>query len=653
MTEPAVALEGTPLAEYVQEHGLENWGIEPGPGLDTHVGPKRRTFQGLAPLPLILTADRGRARLRRDRFRALVSRALASRLSEHETAQFLERFRYALVSSDLLDERVNFYRAREVPISDSDLLGPIDIDQPSANITGNNQTGTRPPGRHGHGRCKSVLVDLSFLPPPSQRYWVGGGGCIVALTTLVRWGIRNGRVRPSSGAVIVLVLCVVLFLYAHSRRRTLRMLRTQAIALCSRFVQANYALDAAVAKATNTILQVEVLSKGYRLGANAPGLDSQSLAKHVRSSVAASIYLAMSSLWDALVQLAPLTNQLDLERYLDIYNVRASDVMDGQHHPMDDDSFGLDDSILSWGPSLIGTPEQFYGAAGSSASIHRLKHEYSKLHLLRRSLMCVLLSMPSEGNCASPELGAWKAVVDNISSFTKLANELSATLSKHNTPPQFPIYEDTIEKTTTTNQTHDIRTHARSLHQVSAALHNLTGQLHVLGEAVDIDDDRLYYNTFQSMGTEIQMLLDSWERGFRELDSPVDQELDQVGDIDEVNGVNRTADESDELEEADYEEREVDSKRMSTATLATAVADDSFLSKFHARSVSTATTVIQGVADDDKRSSRSTIPRAERIKMRHQAEAARKEKGAEQATRQHFIVELDNVLRNRSSSTTP
>lgn len=595
MADEDIVYEDTPLADYLEEHdsdeGLSNWGIEP-----------RKVKRGLGPIPLILTAEHGRARLRRDRFRGLLNQAVKSTISDAETGEFLERFRYTLVSSDLLDDRGHHYYFQQ------------DISGKGTRCEANIGKAARDKRRRRVLFCDDG--PWSFLK--YQKSWAGGGGCIVVLATLLTWGIRHGRIRhgASNVAVVVIILTIVLFLYAHSRRRRLRLLRAKAVSHVSQFIANNQEFDVAVGKCVNFIMQVELLSRGYYLNGQGKNshLDSKTLGKHIRASVSAGLYLAMNVYLDAINELAHYADQLDLERYLDMYDLSPADVAE------------LDTNVSDEG--------SYFGASANNASVQHLKLEFNKLHTLRRALMCILLSIPSTGKCTSRELASWTALVDNVQSISNLVLELANTVTRDNlSPPN--IIEDTATTSEGKNEGRIARKHARSLNQLVGSIQNLNAHLELLSESTE--DDAMYYRSFQSMGTEIQLLLEAWERGFKNMEEPINDATTRNN----ANGTNTrplsmlTEDETTTLgggDESDFSPRlSMDSPRLS----------------MHSRTDSTATTVFQTVVEEDEKLQQPTMSRADRIKLMHQTEATRK---AAASTRRNFIVELDNVLTARKKS---
>lgn len=604
--------KGTPLAEYLEENGLSNWGIEEPSNASTNASNNKRTIRGLGPIPLILTADRGKAKLRRDRFRGLLNQAVKATISEQETGEFLERFRYILVSSDLLDDRGHHYYYQQ------DISGKGTRCEASINKA--SQDHRRKRILHGDDGPWTIMKQ--------QRHWVGGGGCIVVLATLLTWGIRNGRIRGNNSvAAIVVILCIVLFLFSHSRRRRLRLLRAKAVSYASQFIQSNQEFDVAVGKCVNFIMQVELLSRGYYLnGQNkSANLDSKTLGKHIRGSVSAGFYLAMNAYMDAINELTEHVNQLDLERYLDMYDLSPGEI-----------------SELGWKINEQHHSNSYYGASGSNASVQSLKQEFNKLHTLRRALMCVLLSIPSTGKCSSEEISSWTASIDHIQSISNLVTELSKTITKDNLSPPCIVPESNNNESdnTNTNTGNVARKHTRSLNQLVGSIQNLNAHLELLSESTD--DDTMYYRSFQSMGTEVQLLLEAWERGFKNLEEPIVNESPSPKEEDsEINTLVEDFPTSPRISEP------MDSPRMSMHSRT-----DSNMTRLsmHSRTDSNATTLFQAVVEEEDKmpppppTNNNNLSRAERIKMMHQAEHNKKSAAS---TRRNFVVELDNVLTRR------
>ncbi|CAN6619319.1 hypothetical protein TRVA0_007S03092 [Trichomonascus vanleenenianus] len=626
-----VVFENTPLAEYLEDEDeafLSNWGIEP---------ETRRQFSGFGTLPLMLNAESGKARLRRDRFRNLVRKALQATLSEAETAQFLERFRYAIVSSELLDGRVSIHHHQLHNTHAKAITTTNDFDD--TNNT-NKHTNSSNSTNHTNNERTNILLGedgpWSIIKMQKKQHWVGGGGCIVVIVALLSWGVKRKTLNASSTTtVLVVLLCMSLYLFAHSRRRTVRLLRAKAVAYASHFVANNKQFDHAVGRCLSLILEVELLSQGYRAElspAVGSGIDSRAMAKHLRSSLSAALYLILTSYLEGINEILPHCVTLDLMRYLDIYDVDASEL-------------GFDRQTVS----LEISRDDFYGVHGANVPIAHLRAEFNKLHLLRRFYMCCLLSLTSRDDFAG-EIACWSCAVHQLRDISDLVLQLSRTIlnSRHvlneanaAKKTSLPVRRDT-----------DWRGHFRSLNEISCTLQHIEARLQVLS---DTDDSADYYQNYEMVGTEIQHLAATWERGFKDLSKPEPPPCEPAVVADPPPQHSRTF--------------SMDSdSTMGPFSSGTTLADgESMLRPFsprmdmmmmerlgHRRTDTTSTassmTIFQGIAEDDKlgpSGRNSRMSRTDRIKMMHQAREAEATRKAQQMTRQNFVNELDSVLRHR------
>lgn len=165
-----------------------------------------------------------------------------ARLSQGENTGFLERFRYILIASQLLNETINvshYNRKAE------HMAAPSEDDSDST----------------------------AFFGPrfAKARFWAGNSFCIGVVTVLVGWVLRWGEENPgavSKGRAALALLgtsIVGIFLFTHARRRWLRTLRGRAIELANQYVESSQNFDILVSDAVTFIQEVELVSRGYRL----------------------------------------------------------------------------------------------------------------------------------------------------------------------------------------------------------------------------------------------------------------------------------------------------------------------------------------------------------------------------------------------------
>lgn len=156
-----------------------------------------------------------------------------SRLGRADNARFLERFRYLIVASQLLNT-------------------------------------------HSYlGQATHPSHDTAF-PSPGQpqiyAYTAAGAAGTASTAFFLVWSIHWARGGASttvgSGRIIVLLIVITLFAivpYTYMRRQWLRYLRQQSIAEISEFITKAHGFDRAAAGALTLVQEVELVSRGYRV----------------------------------------------------------------------------------------------------------------------------------------------------------------------------------------------------------------------------------------------------------------------------------------------------------------------------------------------------------------------------------------------------
>lgn len=483
--------------------------------------------------PLILSSE-GRAAnlMRQERFKNMVNNSIRPRLSSVENSRFLERFRYSLVSSPLLDKQLLGYTSK--------LL----------------QKGTlnaKAKFKFGHRANKDTQCSYCSTGGASvieQRYWMGGGGCIIVLVVLLSWAVKSNKYGLTPGtraytvALIVISFGVTIFLFSYSRRRLLRNLRTQILFNTTQFLEHSQNFDLALTKSLSTIREAELLSRGYRpdltdnsinsslsmlLGAPASRIEKAAhrdgivMGKHLRASVSAGLYLCTSTCLSAIEEIRPYCNEPDLEKYLDIYELDLSDIDEFGW-----EKIGVDNSHVF---REFVQREGYYGAPGANASLEKMKFDLFKLHFLRRLLICCLLSLPTSGRCSPEETGSWHLVNSHLEVFSNLTNQLSHTLTPNRIMTSIGMSDKVPE---TNSQSETWQKQVRSLNHISSTLQHIEARMEILRDS--------------SMG----LINNTWKESedIQEIDPS--EQIDQIGENREIYGVVSSEDDFRELED-DFE----------------------------------------------------------------------------------------------------
>jgi len=155
-------------------------------------------------------------------------------LGRADNARFLERFRYIIVASQLLNThsylgQAGHTQSRDaaVPASDAPHLG-------SSSLVG------------------AALTASSAFALAWLVHWARGGGNSAA-----------GKRRMAVFLAVVVVLAVIS--YAYVRRQWLRYLRQQTLAEASEFIAKTQEFDTVAAGALTLVQEVELVSRGYRM----------------------------------------------------------------------------------------------------------------------------------------------------------------------------------------------------------------------------------------------------------------------------------------------------------------------------------------------------------------------------------------------------
>ena len=156
-----------------------------------------------------------------------------SRLGRADNARFLERFRYIIVASQLLNthsflgQTSQQSRDASLPVPDAPQLGNITV--------------------------SGIAVTASFA---------------FALAWLIHWTRGGEKSAVGKGRTVVFLTLLIGFAivsYAYMRRQWLQYLRQQSLAEVSEFVTKAQELDTVVAGALTLVQEVELVSRGYRM----------------------------------------------------------------------------------------------------------------------------------------------------------------------------------------------------------------------------------------------------------------------------------------------------------------------------------------------------------------------------------------------------
>ncbi|KAK9375036.1 Mysoin-binding motif of peroxisomes-domain-containing protein [Lipomyces chichibuensis] len=450
--------------------------------------------------PLALGNERS---MRKLRFQFLFAAPLKRRLSPRENSRFLERFRYVLVTSQLLDENV--------PISafgrSDDNEGNLDSDfSDERNLK--SKKGTR--------------SDLGT----GTKYWVGSGGCIVVVAVLFAWFFR-GCDRLISGVStkckllvgMVIGLLVSLFYYSHAWRKRLRTTRKTAIDCAAQFIKSNHLFDINMSRTIGIVQEVEFIYRGFGIPGMPPSASSSPLhgafnrkssssskllhrkssvglrgCKALRNQISSALNLSLSLYRRSLDGLSELCNHSDLEKYFEIYDFNSPTAMQLEKE---------DQRRNNESPDVIDNGEdEDDDEIASIESIWGLKQQFRRLHHTRRKLLCCLLAMDAHGD--GSDFKKWRSVVQDLKTLSDLMKQLSDDLGQSLLQSDITeLVEFYRKEQESQNQQQELqrkrhphksvpssqvpiqvnwRPHLQALNTISATLRNIEAKMYVLRE---------------------------------------------------------------------------------------------------------------------------------------------------------------------------
>ncbi|KAA8905478.1 Mysoin-binding motif of peroxisomes-domain-containing protein [Sphaerosporella brunnea] len=476
----SIVFANSPLAEYLEGNGEQaDWGIEPPveSSSDESDAPcfapsgnvrSRGNYKGLRPLRM---SQYGSGRCAR--FFELFSKTVDTRLSHSENSRFLERFRYIIIASQLLNGHVN------VSHYDRSQGQNFSEDDHKTAIFGN--------------------------PYTKVRYWVQSGGFLLASTLVLSWVFRgNGDGIFSKGRAVIAVIIIVIVgiaLFTRARRKWLRSLRLKAVEFAAVFIENSQTFDILASNAVTLIQEVELVSRGYRLSLPLPPVtrlesgDRTRRCARLRKSVLSALTMAIPPHNRACISLRHLVQEADLEKFYDIYDLQLADLQEAE--------LGVEP-----GDEL-----------GDLESLKALKTLLHRLHTTRRVFLCSLLAIDADGGYS--DYTRWGLAVEQLRSLGNLIAELAGELKKILAEQdQFSIPPTPVATAPLSPEGEKCRGQLRKLNSLSQALRGLQAKMHVLREESDrtlqessdlSDFGRDLLSHYDSIGADLRGLVDEWE----------------------------------------------------------------------------------------------------------------------------------------------
>ncbi|KAI9825773.1 MAG: hypothetical protein M1826_006875 [Phylliscum demangeonii] len=407
--------------------------------------------------------------------------AAKARLGYSEDAQFLEQFRYVIVASQLLDV-------------DSSRFKPAETTRFAASDAG----------------LVSRASEASF----SLARTLEAAVAAFLVAWLLAWTRGGGlhRVQASRIVVALAVAIPVATAYHYYRQWRSRVaLHQQALQSATKMVAQAQEFDVTAAMAISIIQDVELVSRGYQLGAPLPPISRIEERSHSRRC-----FKLRRNLRSALVQILPLVEEADhklrpwanvgnLEKYFNIYDLDEMAIR----------------SLHSSGQPSFGEDEE---------SIKSLKASLHRFHNLRKLLLCVLLALPALNDHGDRE--RWALATASMSAVGGMLGECTANL-RTTLLEEEPQTQTASPPPASKPANHPVRMQLRRLGSLSQGIRGIQAKMHILREeseksmeaaSVDVAErGASLLAHYDSIGADLHLLLHEWATSRAALVSQVDK----------------------------------------------------------------------------------------------------------------------------------
>ncbi|KAK4459620.1 Mysoin-binding motif of peroxisomes-domain-containing protein [Cladorrhinum samala] len=486
-----VIQDQTPLANYLNDEGEEqqpDWGspvISSASEDDSPSSPSfapvgrptiKKRFRSKIPDPLRLDVPRSRTS-RLGSLQLPYSTAVVSRIDRADNLKFIEQFRYTIVASQLLS-------------------GHSIAAQNSNYLRSTKDTADIPP---------------NVVPTSTGLLATAAGALVVAWA--VSWVYSGGyafltKRRVAISAAVLVGLGLVSHVYI--RQQWIRYLRNQTLAEVTAFVSKSQDFDGVSSAALLLIQEVELVSRGYRISAPLPPIsriEDRSQArrcKRLRKTMKARLMHMIENYLQVLSVVKTFAQQVDLEKYHDVYDISDFDISD----------------------AMQGFSEQDFEDA---ESLRTLKIAAARFHTIRKIFLCSLLAFEATGD--NTDFLRWSTAVESFRTLTEATTEsiekIRQILNEEETFPtipetKFPLSPNREKRRSQFQKLNSLSTGIRGLQAKLALLREESER--TLNEAEDVSE--LGHNLmaqYESIGQDLKSLQQAWEDGKAALASGIDR----------------------------------------------------------------------------------------------------------------------------------
>ncbi|PQE14135.1 proliferating cell nuclear antigen protein [Rutstroemia sp. NJR-2017a BVV2] len=412
------------------------------------------------------------------------SKAVNSRLGRADNARFLERFRYVIVASQLLN--THSFIGQAVHGQSRDTSGPSPDSPQVAPFT-----------ISGVAATATLAFSFAWLV-----HWTRGDGSFI-----------HGKLRITILSSVIVASAFIL--YTYMRKQWLQYLRQQAVSEASQFVQQSQEFDSVAAAALTLVQEVELVSRGYRLSTPLPPvsrLDDRTQTRRcarLRKILRNSFANIIPRYKQACDTLRPLADEMNLDKYYDVYDISDMD---------------FSEAMLGFSGNEFEDQE----------SVRVLKILAARFHTIRKVFLCCLLAFDADGG--KPDFHRWSVAVDELHALNFITvdaeSRLRSILSEEESfavpaTPKLPLSPGRER----------MRAQLRKLNTLSSGIRGLQAKLHVLREESDKslndteDPTELGSNLmmqYDSIGIDLRALMQEWEDGKAALAVNIDRNEKRV-----------------------------------------------------------------------------------------------------------------------------
>lgn len=412
--------------------------------------------------------------------------AVATTLDRADNSKFLEQFRYTIVASQLL--------------SGHSILGQHGPVQ-SSRFPGVNEQDPIIPSQTG-----LLITAVGALGIAWFISWLYGGG--------------YAHLTKKRVVVFVMVIGVAgVASQAYLRQQWLRYVREQTLAEMTTFVSKAQDFDSASSAAVALVQEVELVSRGYRLSAPLPPIsriEDRSQTRRcvrLRKALKRSFGDIIAKYEQASSVIKGFSEQLDLERYHDIYDISDLDMSDARQ--------GYSESEFE-----------------DMESLRTLKIAASRFHILRKMFLCALLSMEAQGD--DTDFLRWTTVVESLRMLNEATTSAYQRLASILGEDAFPAPPPSGDRSPLSPGRERWRSQLRKLNSLTTGIRGLQAKMTLLreesdrslNEASDISElGPSLMEQYESIGQDLRMLQQAWQDGKAALATGIDRNEKRLSSV--------------------------------------------------------------------------------------------------------------------------